>query len=155
MRTIKRDRSAYMRERYLADPGKVRTAAQEYYRKNKQSCLRRAKRWRLKNKERVAASNRVNGARWYRDNLARVKKNRWAWHLRQYGLTVEQFDAMVIDQLGLCEICGAADKRLCIDHDHRTNAVRGLLCNTCNLAMGYFEKIRHLTDRFEKYLEQN
>lgn len=43
----------------------------------------------------------------------------------------------------VCEICGRTrpvDRRLCIDHDHRTNHFRGLLCSQCNRALGWFEK---------------
>lgn len=35
-----------------------------------------------------------------------------------------------------CEICGDSDVKLCWDHDHKTGAFRGTLCNSCNLAIG-------------------
>lgn len=65
----------------------------------------------------------------------------------RYGITIEQYEQMVEDQQGLCAVCGHPptnnntrahwDGKLCIDHDHETGEVRGLLCNDCNLAVGY------------------
>lgn len=63
---------------------------------------------------------------------------------RNYGMTTAQYDALVIQQNGLCAICGEpgenhSSKRLVVDHDHSTDAVRALLCSTCNLGLGAFK----------------
>lgn len=56
---------------------------------------------------------------------------------RQYGMTIEQYEAIYNAQEGKCAICGRHEEKLCIDHDHATNKVRGLLCQHCNTALGY------------------
>ena len=56
---------------------------------------------------------------------------------RQLGLSVEDYDAMLAAQGGVCAICGNPPKtrRLDVDHDHKTGKVRGLLCHRCNRAL--------------------
>lgn len=51
-----------------------------------------------------------------------------------YGLSAEQYDALLKLQGGRCAICRARpkSKRLAVDHDHGSGAVRGLLCSRCN-----------------------
>ena len=56
--------------------------------------------------------------------------------LRNYGLSAKALENLYKQQAGLCAVCGKAEK-LVIDHDHRTGKVRGLLCNSCNSALGF------------------
>ena len=59
----------------------------------------------------------------------------------KYGVSVEDFDRMMTSQHGVCAICKekcSTGKRLSVDHNHTTGAVRGLLCRKCNSAIGYF-----------------
>jgi hypothetical protein len=84
---------------------------------------------------RAAEARRYAGQPGTRERMqAAAKKSR----LRsQYGLSVEELDGMIAAQGGLCAICEQA-KPLCVDHDHSTGVVRGLLCKTCNFGLGYF-----------------
>lgn len=52
-------------------------------------------------------------------------------------ITDDQYNAMLAAQNGHCALCPSTPKtrRLHIDHDHRTMAVRGLLCHRCNRAL--------------------
>ncbi len=54
------------------------------------------------------------------------------------GLPLTDRDALLEKQKHKCAICGD-DKKLCIDHDHGTGKVRGLLCTDCNLSLGRFK----------------
>ena len=53
---------------------------------------------------------------------------------KTYGLDAAAYDALFRAQGGRCAICRARpkSKRLAVDHDHKTGAVRGLLCSICN-----------------------
>jgi hypothetical protein len=48
-----------------------------------------------------------------------------------------RYDELIAIQNGVCALCGNGPKtrRLHIDHDHKTLALRGLLCFTCNRAL--------------------
>lgn len=52
-----------------------------------------------------------------------------------YGLTPEDYAALLEEQGGGCGICGS-EEQLVVDHCHETGATRGILCNTCNRAIG-------------------
>jgi hypothetical protein len=65
---------------------------------------------------------------------------------QRYGVTAEQYEAMYEGQGGRCAICGGEFDVLCVDHDHDTGAVRGLLCRPCNVGIGY---LRDDPDRVE------
>ncbi len=64
-----------------------------------------------------------------------------AWNLKtRYGLTPDDVDRMLTDQGGVCAICQGEMKRQCVDHDHATGKVRGLLCHRCNIGLPYVER---------------
>lgn len=56
---------------------------------------------------------------------------------RTYNVSIEEIEVLIRDQAGRCRICGQA-RPLCIDHDHETGRVRGLLCQPCNHGVGNF-----------------
>lgn len=63
------------------------------------------------------------------------------WRLRgTYGITLAAYEDILDRQGGKCAICdkAPAERRLVIDHDHRTGAIRGLLCASCNVGVGMF-----------------
>lgn len=76
----------------------------------------------------------------------RANKGRMREHenKRKYGLTVAEVEAKLTAQGGLCLICDLAiafggrnrPTRACVDHDHRSGKVRGILCNMCNTLLG-------------------
>lgn len=72
------------------------------------------------------------------------QRNRRSLLKARYGITIEQYDAMLISQGGCCAICRTSsvirknDKNFHVDHDHVTGKVRGLLCVRCNLGIGCF-----------------
>ncbi len=81
---------------------------------------------------------------------------------RNYGLTFEEFDVMLSNQDNACAICGTnkpsknrgRTRRFHVDHDHKTGKVRGLLCKSCNLALGEIGDNIHTLKSMIEYLEK-
>lgn len=72
---------------------------------------------------------------------------------RMYGITKEQVDDMFRHQNGCCAICSER-RKLCIDHDHKTNIFRGLLCAQCNSAIGLLREDSSIVQRAYVYIEK-
>ena len=55
-----------------------------------------------------------------------------------------------------CEICGVAwekgKEKLCIDHDHTTGKIRGILCKHCNHVLGHSKEQLKILDNAKAYL---
>jgi hypothetical protein len=71
--------------------------------------------------------------------LDAINKNRTIQQrCAKYGLTVGEWMVLIADQSSRCAICGRTCEplMLCIDHDHHSNRVRGLLCTSCNTGLG-------------------
>jgi hypothetical protein len=101
------------------------------------ACRRPAeKAWRQNNAEQVAATQSA----WCRANLRELTIAKFV-RKTKIPFTVEQYEAMLISQNGVCKICrhlSSDGKALHIDHCHTTNKIRGLLCNNCNNGLGRF-----------------
>lgn len=94
--------------------------------------------------------------RWQQENKGKHSEYVRRVKLRsKYGLTEESFAAMVNRQDGVCAICSnapAAGDILVVDHSHETDAVRGLLCRMCNLALGHLQDDPALIRRAAAYI---
>src|SRR2546430_2555741 len=79
-----------------------------------------------------------------------VRRTQWAAHIRKkYGLIPAAFEAMIIAQCGACAMCSKhIYQSPRIDHDHKTGAVRGLLCDVCNRALGFIERYGDLANAY-------
>lgn len=77
----------------------------------------------------------------------------------KYGITIEDYNKILVKQEERCAICGRHqcnfDKKLHIDHDHKTGKIRGLLCYNCNHAIGkFFDNTEYLQNAIN-YLNNN
>lgn len=89
-------------------------------------------------------ANREKAILWHREYRKKNRSRYRAYALKKaYGITLEQFEHMLISQNNLCAICkqpmkDASDR--CVDHSHTTGKVRELLCKKCNWAIGLFSE---------------
>lgn len=77
--------------------------------------------------------------------------------LKTYGITREQYEAMLTEQGGLCAICRQVptnSKGFAVDHDHDTGKVRGLLCGTCNSGIAHLQDNPQLLEEAAAYLRR-
>ena len=95
----------------------------KYYKLHKESENQKCRDWKKKNPDMVKAAN-----------------------LRHfYGITMDQYGEMFSKQNGVCAICLSDSpgfknrKYFCVDHNHSTGKIRGLLCYPCNLAIGFLK----------------
>lgn len=98
--------------------------------------------WRARNRSKIRELDR---ARYPQDRAQRLARKR----LAKYGLTQDQYDALIESQQGACPICleplpvstlgiPSGDWSIpSVDHCHETGAVRGILHRRCNLALEF------------------
>lgn len=80
--------------------------------------------------------------------------------LSLYKITKEQYDRLHEESNGLCAICNQPQppgrfKRLCVDHDHETMKIRGLLCTNCNTGLGKFKDSFVLLESAADYVKKD
>jgi hypothetical protein len=80
----------------------------------------------------------------------------------KYGITIEEYNSLINIQNHICPICTEifdldfkSMKTPCIDHDHKTGKIRGILCRSCNIALGHtkedIQRLKNLILYIEKY----
>lgn len=89
----------------------------------------------------------------YQSGGAKLSQKKWRMR-KKYNLTMEEFEALLIKQNGVCAICHFPEATTClsVDHCHKTGAVRGLLCGDCNRAIGLFGDDPTLLESARTYL---
>ncbi len=83
----------------------------------------------------------------------RTPASRRAWLKFKYNITLEQYDALLAVQGGVCAICGKEEtlinklsqklQPLSVDHNHETGEIRALLCHHCNMRVAFVETKLH------------
>jgi Recombination endonuclease VII len=77
-------------------------------------------------------------------------------HLKNYGMDTNDYNDLLREQHGKCAICSKppkGDRNLCIDHNHNTGKIRGLLCQSCNLILGHSSDSICILQKAIKYLK--
>jgi hypothetical protein len=98
--------------------------------------------------------NRKKGRKRYQTHKNEHKNNQLK---NDFGISLNEYNEMLKQQNDKCAICGKSSEEnkpmLAVDHDHKTNKVRGLLCSSCNNGLGrFFDNTEYLTNAI-KYLQ--
>jgi hypothetical protein len=128
---------ALKRKRYALDPDKHKAMV---------------KCWQRANAEHVNAYQRE-----LRAKPEQKRKQRDAYCRRTFGISADDFDALLEGQGGGCAICGCVPEREAsfhLDHDHLTGDIRGILCLSCNQALGHFRDDAGLLERAAVYVRR-
>lgn len=166
-----------------ANPEERKKFNKQYYLKHKEEMDAKSKKAYIDNREerlKYAAEQRKNHPEqkreWFAANPIKVKEYKKRWRTkyreqyrdaslkRKYGIDLNQYNEMLKSQNGLCAICLGPEKykdkrsnmfwSLSVDHSHKTGKIRGLLCNTCNMALGQFKDDIEMFKRIIQYLEK-
>ena len=86
-------------------------------------------------------------------------RHRYKRKKRKYGIDKDAYHLMIKNQNGKCAICRRSPKpdkfnrTFTIDHCHKTGVIRGLLCNPCNLMLGWARDSRKTLLAAVEYLD--
>ena len=122
MKHLTADMKAYHHNRYMA---------------NHEFNLQQSKDWYKANKERKLATC----AAWRKAN---PDKQRRSQAKRLYGIEATDYDKMLLSQGGKCKLCLKLLTKPCIEHNHLTNEVRGLVCQGCNILISNYETAQRI-----------
>jgi hypothetical protein len=112
-----------------------------------------------KNRERYLENNRKNSTKFRTLNRDKYNLSTKMSIYKKLGvvITKEEYLKLYEQQEGKCKICNMVPtghkKTLCLDHDHITLKVRGLLCDNCNTALGKFKDDVELLQKAINYLK--
>jgi hypothetical protein len=141
-------KAEYARQYRAANREKIRENSKRYWQKNKARCAAANLKYRSENQDRVKELNQL----WWAANKDRLVAEK-------YGLTLEEYQQMLDATEGKCPICsvelvfeGKSAARACVDHDHATGKIRGIVCSRCNLLIGKAKDDAALLMRAAEYL---
>ena len=120
------------------------------------------KKYKEENKEKLEVASLL----WKKNNPDKVKQYQRTSNLRKnFGLSMDEYEEMLANQNNLCAICEKPETfihhqtketaRLAVDHCHKTNKVRKLLCKSCNTALGLFKDDIGVMENAVQYLKDH
>lgn len=132
------------------NPEKAKAIQSRSSRRYRERHPEKANAWAKRNPEKVREAVR----RWDKKHPdKRAASHRRHWLKKRYGLSESEFAEMVATQAGGCAICGSTEK-LGVDHNHQSGAIRGILCTSCNSALGFLVDQPDLFEIALAYLER-
>lgn len=172
------EKKEYNKQYHIEHREEINEDHRKYYYKNKDYFKKKQKEWRDKNPEHLKELKRNSYLRNREKTIAHINQYRAknlnkikAYHKERYknnpelfkerrlkynyGMTFEDKEEIYKQQEGKCKIClnDFQIHELHIDHSHKTNIIRGLLCPHCNTAIGLLKEDTNILKSAIKYLE--
>jgi len=107
-------------------------------------------------RNRTEDSRAAGRERRHQARLSNPEAERDAKLRHRYGITLEAYEQMLEAQGGVCAVCEQLPeqgRRLSVDHDHSSGAIRGLLCHLCNSGLGHLKDDLATVERLVLYLK--
>jgi hypothetical protein len=134
----------------------------KYYTKNKKEINKERRNQYLKPEIRKKILKYVSKYRKLPEHKRKAKIYMRNYQVKKYGITLDQYNQILQKQKCLCVICLQPEtlvdskskkvRRLCVDHNHLTGKVRGLLCDKCNRGLGNFQDNTAILSMATNYL---
>lgn len=172
------DLGEYLEELHQKKAEKKKARRREYYQENRERIKERMKEYQQRpevkektkeyyqtNKEKIREHRQKPEfkahEKKYRQRREVKEKQRNHQLKNKYGITLEDKRKLYAEQNGRCAICGehkpmlgTKGKVICVDHNHKTGRVRGLLCTACNSRLHAFEN-KEWERKARKYLKKH
>jgi hypothetical protein len=140
----------YSREWYKKNKEKVRQNGIDYRKNNSEKEKARCKKYYENHKEQALAKSALRNdsrkeyfMRYAKEHAEEARERNRLWQkTAKYGITIDQYNAMLESQDYKCAICHkdlVPGTKTHIDHSHTPFRIRGILCNKCNMGIGLFE----------------
>lgn len=84
----------------------------------------------------------------------KAKYRNSSWKQQGINITYEEYKIKYEKVKGYCEICNKQFPSLCVDHNHTTGEIRGLLCTSCNLGIEQFKETQSMLYNAIDYLNK-
>ena len=148
----KEERKEYDKKRYKLNKKTIAEQQKTYNASHVEERKNYNKQWRTENKEKLKKQKKKYNRKHKKERKDYLNKNKENFKLfkkqydksvkfKKYGIDEKQYIELYNKQEGKCAICGTHQNELKsalhIDHNHKTNKIRGLLCFKCNSLLGY------------------
>jgi len=151
----RKEKQKVYRARWVADnPEKQQDSAKRYRAANPEKRKESGRQWREANADKLREMKHD----WYLKNKDKVAGQVRRAQLKRYGLTEETYSQLFEGQGRACAVCRGdtpgSTKGWHVDHCHTTGKTRGILCNHCNLMLGYAKDSKATLTNAVEYLRK-
>lgn len=150
----KEEKKVYNREYALVHKEEIRVQKKEYYDTHHEYF----KEYKEVNRDR----DRIKSREYYDKNREKIRQYDKERAIKKWGLALEEYEEMLKKIDGKCPLCKivldnsrqGAGCRAVVDHCHLTNKLRGIICASCNSALGVFDDRSEVLQRAIDYLKK-